>query len=133
MCLSFFVIVRRNPIHIFSPQLPHQLFNPTGTSLCSLTDETRIPKFFRVTEQVFAFYSTVQNYFSPLRTVSTSPEPPSPPYPSSLPSRPTRPPVRLGPSPTPTLSSSTSPLNLSSTITSSTGGSYTGIGLFNEY
>ena len=46
------------------PHRPHQLFNATGTSLCSLTDETRIPKFFRVTEQVFAFYSTAQDYFS---------------------------------------------------------------------
>ena len=29
-----------------------QVYLP-GTSLCSLSDETRIPKFFRVTEQVF--------------------------------------------------------------------------------
>ena len=38
----------------------------TGTSLCSLTDETRIPKFFRVTEQVFSISSQIQlPFFSP--------------------------------------------------------------------
>ena len=36
--------------------------NTPGTSLCSLTDETRIPKFFRVTEQVFPFPSSFQPF-----------------------------------------------------------------------
>ena len=76
MCL--FVSVKSRPL---------QLFNLTGTSLCSLTDETRIPKFFRVTEQVFAsiqlfktnsiqLFKTISH---PPRTASTSPGPPSPP------------------------------------------------------
>ena len=57
-----------------------------GTSLCSLTDETRIPKFFRVTDQVSKICLNSSRLSLSLscsrcRTASTSQEPPSPPSP----------------------------------------------------
>ena len=127
-----------NPLKVTKNQISVCLrctFTPTGTSLCSLTDETRIPKFFRVTEQVFVFLTSQKNSFEKIscRTASTSPGPPSPPSASSRPSPTTRPArVKARPRP-PTSSWSTSPSSLSSTITSLTGGWYTGAGLFTDH